>query len=227
MSVFVSYVFEKDQLTTAPTLRVITRNRDDGGVPPSPTTSYFPTLPNELREFLVLKYLDDNLGETYERIATLSDITGYPVLQLNTFEDTTTNFSTAGVGFADILEVSLLDPEPWVSSEYPSGNPFQFSVLSVVSATKILLATPFPVFAKDLTWSIPLRGISGIQGITRRTGSPAPGTTFRAGRYNRRFLTAVDGENYVVAAKAAILSLVNESMGSTLIDETGTVSSTL
>jgi len=227
MSVFVSYVFEKDQLTVAPTLRVITRNRDDGGVPPSPSVSYFPTLPNELREFLVLQYLDDVLGETYVRVATLSDISTYTVRALDTFEDSTANFSGAGVGFGDILEISVVNPETWTSSEYPSSNPFQFSVLGVISPTKIQIATPFPVFAANLTWSIPLRSISGIQGITRRNGSPSPGTIFRDGRHNRRFLTAVDGENYVVSAKAALLSLVNESMGSTLVDETGTVGSTL
>lgn len=227
MSVHLSYTFEKDELPTSPAVRVITRNRDDGDVPPSPGPSYFPTFPDDLREFLVVQYLGDSLGESFVRIATLADLTTYTTRSLDTFEDATADFVGDGVLPGDVLDISILDPNSWTSDEYPSSNPFQFSVLSVISATQLQVAVPFPAFATNLTWAITARSISGTLGKTRRNGSPVVSSIYRDSRFNRRFLTAVDAENYVAAAKADIASLVNDSMSANLVDETATTSATV
>ena len=227
MAAYVSVSFEKDQLVTSEQVRVIARSRDDGGVPPDPSTSYFPTVPNDLAEFVVITYVNSTTGDTFERIADLSDITTLSSLALDTFQDVNADFVAGGVQPLDTIELTLSDAELWTSNNYPSGNPFVFSVASVVSATELTVSLPFPAFANSLTWSIPARGLTGTIGTTLRNGSPSNGTTFKDSRYNMYFTDAVAAENFVIASKADLTSLVNESVGATLIDETVTIGSTI
>lgn len=221
MAGYISARFEKDLLPTSNQVRVIVRNLDEGPVPPLPTAAYFPTDPDELRGFLVLEYVSDIFGENYVRVATLSDITTYTTLSLDTFEDATTDFVSAAVAPGDVLTVVQPDPELWNSEEYPSLT-YEFAVDTVLSATQITLTKPLPAFAASLNWTITARSLSGTEGVTRRNGSPAPGTVFRDVRFNRYVANALTANDYVTAVKAGMDTLSNEVTGAGLVDETYT-----
>jgi len=234
MSSYISVVFEKDYLSTSKKVRVIVRNRDDGGVPPNPSGIYFPTQGDDLRDFIVGQFINNTSGEQYIRIATLADLSdvNYLVLPLTTFEDLAVNFSTVVMG--DLLQITVPDSQLWTSDEYTDTNPHIFPIASVVSTTKITVTKPFPAFLRGATWSIPARGLSGIAGVTLRAGTPSAGPFyFRDRRLNRLYTTtgavsaALDAENSVIAMKAYIKTLLDEVVGATLITEVVTVSSSI
>ena len=56
-------------------------------VPPVPTLSYFPTEPDLLRDFVLLEYVNDAVGERLVRVANINDINTYLVRRLKVFED--------------------------------------------------------------------------------------------------------------------------------------------
>lgn len=221
MAGYISARFEKTDLPTSGLVRIVVRNLDQGTVPPAPTSSYFPTEPNTLRPFLVLEYVSDSVGERYVRVADLSDLTTYSQVALDTFEDGSADFVSAGVIPGDLITVFPSDTEQWTSEEYP-GSTFTFSVASVLSATQIQLTKPLPVFQRDLSWAIDERGISGTTGITRRNGSPAVATTFLDVRFNNYFSDALTAENFTVAVKSGLDGLATESTGSGLTSESYT-----
>ena len=236
MSSYISVVFEKAYLSTSGKVRVIVRNRDDGGVPPNPSGVYFPTQGDDLREFIVGQFLNRTDGEQYLRIATLADLSdvNYPVLPLTTFEDTTANFSTAVQG--DLLQITVPDSQLWTSTEYTDTNPHVFVIDSVGPNPyqQITVTKPFPAFLRGATWAIPARSLSGAAGVTLRAGSPDLGPYyFRDSRFNRIYTTtgtvtaALDAENSVIAMKAYIQSLLNAVVGATLTTEVVTVSSSI
>lgn len=215
----VSAKFEKDLITSTGEVRVIVKNLDEGRIPPSPSSTYFPTEPNSIRDFIVIEYVSDTIGERFARVATLSDFSSLDTKKLIEFEDSAADFVFAGVTSGDTLEVSLSDDTIWTSDEYPSGNPFVFVVDSVLSATKLKVFLPFPAFATNLSWSIPSRSITGSAGATRREGSPAGSTEFLDRRFNNYLDTAAEAESFVAATKADMESLATNSTGDGLTDE--------
>lgn len=227
MSAYISATFEKTLLPATSQVRVILRNRDDGGVPPSPSVSYFPTNPDDLKYNIVGQFLSRTQGESFIAIATLADLTNVsrPVRALDTLEDLATDFVTAGVDHNDLLTVTLSDVEPWNSDVY-SGNPFQFTVQSVTT-TRITVTPPFPAFANTLSWAIPARSLSGIAGVTIRNGNPGNTLFFRDSRFQRYYSTALEAETSVIAMKASLTSLATATVGATLTTEVVTLSSTI
>lgn len=226
MSAYVSAVFEKTLLTTSAQVRVVIRNRDDGSAPPPPTALYFPTDPNDLREFILAQYISDVGGEVFTRVMTLSDLSTYPILALDTVEDLTANFNTfPAVTIGDTIAITIDDPQYWTSAEYTETNPFTFTVANVLSNTQLQLNRPLPAFYNGFSWTIATGSRAGYAGVTRRNGSPNAGSYFRTDRYNYVKDTVVEVDNAVVAIKAQIQSLVNASAGANLADETVTVSS--
>src|SRR3972149_7026471 len=127
MSSYISASFEKDYLLTSDLVRVIVRNRDDGLVPPVPSATHYPTHPDTLRTFIVVKFISDFVGEEFTRVAALADLAALSVLPLTTFEDAATNFVVAGVVAGDILRVLVTPTEVWTSDEYPAAT-FDFEV---------------------------------------------------------------------------------------------------
>lgn len=227
MPAYISVVFEKAQLVTSEQVRVIVRNRDDGSVPPAPSPVHFPTQPNALQNFIVGQYISSVTGESFTRIATTSDLNTYSTLPLNTLEDQNVDFIAAGVSAGNILTINLADPELWTSTEYPGTNPFSFSVAAVLSSTAIRVVQPFPAFLNSVEWEIATASLSSATGVTRRNGLPSAGTYFLDRRFNRIFPTVVEAENAVVAMKADITALTNETVGDTLTTETVTLSATI
>lgn len=227
MSAYISATFEKTLLPATSQVRVILRNRDDGGVPPSPSVTYFPTNPDDLKYNVIGQFLDRTSGEVFTRITALADLTNvlYPVKALNTLEDLTANFLAAGVTQGDLLTVTLSDVEPWNSAVY-NGNPFQFTV-ATVTTTRVTLTTPFPAFLKGLSWAVPARSISGTAGVTLRNGNPADGTYFRDSRFQRYYATALEAETSVTAMKADLTALTTATVGATLTTEVVTLSSSI
>ena len=224
-SSYVSARFEKTDLSaTVGKQRCIVRNLDDGSVPPSPSTGYFPTQPDELRNFLVIEYVNDSIGERLASIATLPDISTYTVRALTGFEISGgADFVTAGVAPGDILEITLPVPERWQSEEYPS-SPFQLSVASVVSSTRLTLTGPIPSFLSNLTWSITGKASGVGTGFPRREGFPATGSTFLDQRMNLLFNTVAELDTFVEATKESLDLLTNTSTSSTLVSENYTSS---
>jgi hypothetical protein len=222
MASFVSARFEKDELPITDQVRIILRNLDQGNVPPQPSTSYFPTDPDELQPFVVSEFVSRVTGENFVRIADLSDLDTLTVLVLNTLEDMTTDFIAAGVIASDLIEITLVEPEIWTSEEYPGTNPFVFSVSAVLSATQIEVALPFPAFGNALNWDIPARSLNGTAGVTLRSTVPPDSTTFLERRFNRYFIDAVAATNFVTATKADLDALANESVGAGLVSESYT-----
>jgi len=232
MSAYISATFEKTLLPATSQVRVILRNRDDGGVPPSPSVSYFPTNPDDLKYNVVVKFVSRTLGEEFQRIALLADLTdvALPIRALDTLEDLSTNFLPGplpvnDVTQGDLLTITLSDVEPWNSNVY-SGNPFQFTVQSVTS-TRITVTPPFPAFANTLSWAIPARGLSGIAGVTIRNGNPANTLKYRDSRFQRYYTTALEAETSVTAMKADLTSLATATVGATLTTEVVTLSSSI
>lgn len=215
----VSAKFEKDLLTSTGEVRVIVKNLDEGRIPPSPSSTYFPTEPNTIRDFMVIEYVSDTVGERFSRVATLSDFSTLDTKKLIEFEDPDVDFTAEGVVSGDTLEVNLSDDAIWKSDDYPSGNPFVFVIDSVLSSTKLKLFTPFPAFATSLSWSIPDRSLTGSAGVTRREGSPVGPITFLDRRFNNYLDTAAEAEAFVAATKADMETLATNSTGDGLIDE--------
>lgn len=227
MSAYISVVFEKARLVTSGQVRVIVRNRDDGSVPPLPNVSYYPTHPNDLQDFIVGQYLNNVSGDAFARIATLTDISTLTVRPLNVFRDLSVDFLAASVAAGDLLQVQLIDPELWTSVEYTDTNPHIFQIQSVINATTITLTKPFPAYLYGASWSIPARNLTSATGFTQREGLPSNGTYFLDSRYNRLYSNVVDSENSVIAMKADILALTDESAGAGLTTEVITVSSSI
>jgi len=224
MASYVSAYFEKTALPASGRARVIVRQLDDGTVPPQPSPTYFPTSPNELNTFSVVEYVNDVVGERYVRVATLTDISVITALPLDTFESPSANFIGAAVVPGDILEVILAEPAAWTSDEYPTGNPFSFVVTAVISATRLQVTPSFPGFAANLVWSIPARGVSSVDGVTHRQGTPPGPVLVRDTRFNSYWPDAVTADSFVAATKAQLDSLARESNGAGLVSEkyTGT-----
>jgi len=227
MASYISVVFEKAQLVTSEQVRVIVRNRDDGNVPPNPSTSYYPTYPDDLQPFIVGLFINSVTGESFARIATVADLAGITIRTLDTLVDTGVDFVAAGVAIGDLIEVTLPDSELWTSDEYPDINPHIFQVATIVNSTTITVTRPFPAHANSLNWAIPARSLIGAAGVTLRNGLPANGTEFLTTRFNRLYPTVVEAETSVVAMKADIGALMNENAGASLVSETVTIGSTL
>lgn len=218
MPVYISARFEKNTLPTSGFTRIITRNKDDGGVPPLPTSTYFPTDPNSYREFIVAEWANDTAGESFIRAAsfTLDDFGLLEYRPMNQFEDMSGNFALAQVN--DILEVILPDSTLWTSEEYPASN-FKFKVTGLIDANNVLVSPEIPAFKTGLIWE--LRRIippsltetvitNGTLGIPRRPGVTVPLTKFREKRFNSYFTSAADAVNFVAATKAEMQILTQE-----------------
>lgn len=226
MSSYVSATFEKDHLATSDQVRVITRNRDDGDVPPDPSATYYPTDPDNLQSFIVGEFIGSTVGERFNRVATTTDLATITPRTLNSLRDTTGDFIVNGVQAGDIVEVTLADTELWTSTEYPSSNPFTFQVQTVESANVLTVSPSFPSYLNDFNWEIPNRGIQGITGSTRRDGNPSGGTEFIDTRFASFFTNAASAEEFVAATKADLDTLATDTTGASLVDEhyTGTSS---
>ena len=224
MTAYVSAAFENAFLPASGRVRVVVRNLDQGNVPPSPSSSYFPTQPQSLQNFVVGEYVNDAVGERWSNVATLSDITTKTIRRLDTLESPTGNFLVAGVAVGDVINVVVPEPAAWTSSEYPSSNPFQFSVLAVISATQLQVSPAFPAFLNGFNFSIPTRSLNRNDGVTRRNGSPAGPALFLDSRFNVYYENSVDAVNFVAAVKAGLDALAGNSTATTLVDENYTAS---
>ena len=230
MSAYISAIFEKTQIVTPSVtkVRLIMRNRDDGVVPPTPGPTYFPTQPNTLAYCIIGSA--SGAVESYVGIADMAEMTSVTARALDWMDDTTVNFSTAGVLVNDVIQVNITDPQYWTSAEYPGTNPFQFIVKTVApgaNVNRLELYTSFPAFYNGFNWTIPRLGLSGYAGRTLRNTTPGGTFQFRDYRFNQVFTTVVDLETAVTAMKADMLSLTNAVTGSELVNETVTVSSSL
>lgn len=197
-----------------------------------PTAVYFPTDPDNLRNFIVAEWVDDTLGEQFLNVATLLNLTAYTYRPLLQLEDSV-GFGTTQAG--DLLEIFLDDPALWTSEEYPGSN-FVFVVDSVIDVNNIVLTTEIPSFLKDCSWEVRrLIGFvyvvitQGSNGITRRPGVNygSPPQQFLEKRFNAYFTSAVDAQNFVEATKAYMTGLANELLGATIVDENYTASPTV
>jgi hypothetical protein len=222
MASYVSAYFEKTALPASGRSRVIVRMLDDGTVPPQPSATYFPTSPDELNTFSVVEYVNDVVGERYVRVATLADMSSITALPLDTFESAGADFVTAAVVPGDLLELIIAEPAAWTSDEYPTGNPFTFVVTAVISATRLQVTPNFPAFGANLVWSVPARGVSGVNGVTHRQGTPAGPVLVRDTRFNSYWSDAVTADSFVAATKAQLDSLARESNGAGLVSESYT-----
>jgi len=219
MTAYISAKFEKDVLPVSNTVRVITRNIDNGDVPPNPSAVYFPTFPDDFQPFIRAQYHNDVTGESVDQAAELSDFISLFYSPLNIFEDSTASLGPVLVG--DTLTITLSPTELWTSQEYPSVT-FVFTVDALISATQVFIAEQFPGFQLNMTWAIS-RGISpivsGVVGATRRFGVTAPGQKFLERRFNSYFLSAIEAENFIEATKAEMVALANEDVGVTVIED--------
>lgn len=215
---YVSARFEKLDLTSSiGSVRCIVRNLDDGPVPPPPNPGYFPTSPDALRDFLVIEYINDTIGERLVRVATLADLMTYSPRQLIGFE-APVDFVTAGVSGGDVLSITLPDNSEWVSEEYPA-SPFYFGISNVASPTQLELNTPIPSFKTAVSWEV-IGKISGsLNGKTRRETFLVPGTTFLDRRMNLLFPDVPTMDIFVAATKATMQALGTTSTSSTLTSE--------
>lgn len=184
--------------------RVIVRNKDDGPVPPEPTASYFPTHSNLLRDFLLFEHVNDVLGERLVGVITSDDVETVYVQELNRFTDPSVDFVAAGVQAGDLLQIYMAQPEVWTSYEYPDGG-LRFVVASVIDATTIEMAVPFPAWRKGLSWSIAARGLTrAATGRTVREGTPAALDRYRDRRYQTWFGSRPDLDAFVSATKMSL-----------------------
>lgn len=231
MTAYISAKFEKD--TLAEGARIITRNIDQGPVPPSPSATYYPTHTDEYQAFIVAEYVDDTQGERFDKVATVSDLSGLTYTPMEIFNDTAAAFGSVLVG--DILEITSAPAERWVSEEYPSST-FVATVVtwSGQDASNIKLDKELPAFQTGLIWNITRFGVpgtiaTGIAGVTRREGiTPGGGIQpFLEKRFNSFFLSAVEAENFVQATKAEMTALSNEVLGDTLVNEQFTAEPTI
>jgi hypothetical protein len=217
---YISARFERSDLySTVGKQRCILRYLDDGTVPPLPDVTYFPTAPDLLRDFLLIEYVNDVVGERLVRIANLTDINTYTVRRLRVFQDPTADFVAAGVTAGDELQISLAVPEEWISEEYPDAL-LRFEVESVDSATQLTMVLPFPSFKTTLNWSIAARSISGAAtGVTRRETLPAPLTWVLDRRINLLFDSVPEMDSFTAASKTLIDSLARASTSSRIASE--------
>lgn len=216
MASFVSAQFEIDDLSGAEpnTYRVITKALDQGNVPPSPSSSYFPTQPDDHVNFVVVEFLGDTLGENFDRVANLSDIESLDVRPLDTFEvDSGIDLQAEGVEENHILRVYKKPEELWTSGEYP-GTEFNF-IISSVDTSHVTLFTSIPAHDFGLSWDIRNSSgdilTSGSEGITRRNGIPAASSTFLDSRFNAYFTDVSAALNHRASVKAGLDALANES----------------
>lgn len=219
MAAYVSAAFEKSFLPSSGRIRIVVRNLDQGDVPPSPSATYFPTQPAALRKFIVVDYISDTIGERWNRVATVADINTLTPRSLNVLEAASGNFIASGVLSGDIVEITLSEPAAWTSAEYPTTNPFQFTVVSVLSATQIQVSPDLPAFLTNMNWSIPARSINNTDGITRRAGSPPGPASFLDVRFNNYFTDVVTADNFVIATKADMDALAAASSATALTSE--------
>lgn len=210
---YISMRFEKNA-----SLRCITRNLDDGGVPPAPSINYRPTSPDSLRECLVIEYVNDTLGERMSRVASLAEMTSLTARALDSFEVYGADFVGTGVVPGDVLQVFPVDNALWASEEYPA-SPFLFSVLSVPTAERLVLTSPLPSWLPLVSWQIAGKTSGSLNGYPRRSGFPAPGSTFRDSRMATFFTNAADLEAYVASTKSQLDALSATVTSSTLSSE--------
>jgi hypothetical protein len=217
---YVSARFEvADLWSTIKKQRCILRSLDDGPVPPVPTLSYFPTEPDLLRDFVLIEYVNDVVGERLVRVANINDINTYLVRRLKVFEDPTADFLAAGVQSGDTLQIYLAQPSEWTSEEYPDSL-LRFTVASVIDATHIELFVPFPSFKAALNWEIPERSlIRAGTGITRRETLPVPLSWFLDRRVNMLFNSVPEMDSFIAASKASIDALAAASTSSLMTSE--------
>jgi len=215
---YVSVYFENaDLYTQLGRQRCIVRNIDDGGVPPVPAPNYFPTDPDTLRGCITAEYVDDMVGERFVRIATVPDLGAYAVLPLNTFESLGAGFGVVIPG--DLLTVTIPNSVEWTSEEYPSTT-FTFTVISVLSGDQVTISGVFPSFKSSVSWAIPARGLSGIlNGVTRREGSPTPGTVFRDYRFNTLWASVPQRDAFVAACEAQLDALGQSSTSAAAVSK--------
>jgi hypothetical protein len=202
---YVSATFET--LYQAPPLdayRCIVRNKDDGPVPPVPSLTYFPTHTDLLRDFLVFEHVSDVLGERLVKIMAPSEVETVYVQRLNRFTDATVDFLAAGVQAGDLLQIFMAQPEVWMSAEYPDAS-LRFVVASVIDATTLEIAVPFPAWRRNLSWSIATRGLTAsATGRTLREGSPASLERYRDRRYQTWFGSSPDLDAFVASTKTSL-----------------------
>jgi len=223
MSGNISVTFEKDNLNQANKVRVITRIIDQGDVPPSPSSTYFPTDPSSLKYCIVGEVIASGNEERFSRIATLADFAPIALETLNYFEDASVDFNALGILTSDTLEIAHTYPEYWTSEEFP-GTRFLFSISEVAPGgdhTRLRVGENFPSSMPNLSWQI-LR--DGVSIVTNNTGitkwSKLATGTFRTHRFNSYFNDSVEADNFVAATKAQIQSLANASFEDIFIDET-------
>lgn len=218
-SSYVSARFEKTDLTPSlGAVRCIVRALDDGPVPPPPGPAYFPTSPDALRNFLVLEYVNDTLGERYSRIATLADTAGLTARPLNAFECSAATFVTNGVVPGDYLELILPEPLEWQSEEYPAA-PYRFLISNVLSETQLTVVQPIPSFKANVSWTIAGKASGAVNGTTRRSGFPSAGAVFIDARANLLFPDVPTLDAFEAAAKAGLDALASSSTSTTLTSE--------
>lgn len=240
MTAYISARFEKDTLIASSQTRIVVRNIDNGAVPPAPTATYFPTHPDDYQTFIVAEYVNDTLGESFVRAATLADFSAYSYRPMSQIEDASGNFALAQVG--DTFEIFLSDPTIWTSEEYPASN-FIFTVTSVIDNFNITVSPELPAFKTGLSWQIrriifagnPPVGTEtvitqGTVGKTRRPGLTyvfPPIQLFLEKRFNAYFTSSVGASNFVEATKQEMIGLANELVGATITDETFTAGPTV
>lgn len=233
MSSYISARFEKTSIPSVPTTRIITRNRDDGTVPPSPSAIYFPTHPDDVRNFILSEWISNSLGEQFLNVASLSDLSTYAYKPLTQVNDTSGNLTLAQVG--DLFEIFLPDPAIWTSEEYPGVN-FVFAVDSLIDANNITVTPELPSYLFDFSWEIRrLTGViyttitQGVNGMTRRPGVNygAPPQKFLEKRFNSYFTSEVQALDFVEATKTEMTGLANELLSAGLSNENYTASPTI
>lgn len=203
---YVSARFEKTNLyAEIGKQRCILRNKDDGPYPPPPSPTYFPTDPNTLRNFILVEYVDDVVGERIVRIATISDIGGASS-QLRDLEDTSVDFIAAGVTPGDQVQFYLPQNAEWVSEEFPDAL-LRWTIVAALSPTKLRVVGEFPSFKSGLSWAIAARSLSSVNGVTRRTLDPAPLDQFLDKRFNALFSNVPARDAFVEATKASLDAL--------------------
>lgn len=216
---YVSARFEKTDLTASlGAIRCIVRALDDGPVPPPPSAGYYPTSPDALRNFLVLEYVNDTVGERYSRIASLSDTAGLTARALTAFECSAATFITNGVVPGDYLEILLPNTLEWQGEEYPAA-PYRFLISNVLSETQLTVVNPIPSFKPLVSWTIAGKASGSLNGYPRRSGFPAAGSVFLDSRANLFFPDVPTLDAFEAATKAGLDALATSSTSTTLVSE--------
>lgn len=202
---YVSVTFEtRYQSPPTDAYRCIVRNRDDGPVPPTPSSTYYPTHSSVLRDFLVFEHVNDVIGERFVGVAGVSDIDTLSAQKLLRFTDPGVDFVAAGVVAGDLLQIHMAQPEVWSSAEYPDAG-LRFMVASVIDATTIEMTTPFPAWRRNLSWSIASRGLSRAStGRTVREGAPVALDRYLDRRYQTWFGSQPDLDAFVASVKMGV-----------------------